>query len=544
MLKYLTVTLNGTGQSISGSTTFYNLTKSVTSADTLTFAASSTQTIASGGTLTLNGASNQLLSLVSSSPGNSSTLGTQYNITLNGSSAVSYVSVQDANASGGYVIPASYSTDSNDLNGANNNLNWMINSGVINSVKVWKGTTSNAWATATNWQTQSGGATTVPSSSAPYDGVLIGNYTTAPLISAGPVTIASLIMSSGTLTMQYSGSSPNLTVTGNVIMSGTSNLTHTANAGTELYKLNMSVAGNFTLNSGTTINVTGDGYSGNSGTGLSTGSWNGGSYGGIGGFGNNGGVPGAIYGSITAPVNIGSGGNNGSGTGGGAVILNISGVFTNNGTISANGNNITGAGSGSGGSVYITTGTISGTGAISANGATTNGGNGAGGGGRVAIILTSSGATFSNYSVTPTTYGGTGTTAPGAAGTVYEQTQAQTTGAGTLIINNNSVITGTEPGGARITTLMPSAGSVGSGGVAVNLNNFSDIIITGNGNLQLNSDTTINFGTATINNTTGSGSTFTSVTPVSTTANSFITLYGSTSPLVAINTTNVVFTSA
>ncbi len=41
-----TITLTGTGQSISGSSTFNNLSKVVNIADTLTFAAGSTQTIA------------------------------------------------------------------------------------------------------------------------------------------------------------------------------------------------------------------------------------------------------------------------------------------------------------------------------------------------------------------------------------------------------------------------------------------------------------------------------------------------------------------
>jgi hypothetical protein len=49
------VLFSGTGQSLSGNTSFYTLTKSVASADTLTFAASSTTTVS--GTATLNGAS-------------------------------------------------------------------------------------------------------------------------------------------------------------------------------------------------------------------------------------------------------------------------------------------------------------------------------------------------------------------------------------------------------------------------------------------------------------------------------------------------------
>ncbi len=89
-----TVTLNGTNQSITGNTTFNNLTKSVATARTLTFAANSTTTV--NGTATLNGASGQLLSLVSSSPG------TRWNFTLGAAStkAISYVSVTDSDASG------------------------------------------------------------------------------------------------------------------------------------------------------------------------------------------------------------------------------------------------------------------------------------------------------------------------------------------------------------------------------------------------------------------------------------------------------------
>ncbi len=61
------VTLDGTDQEVAGSTTFHDLTKVVTAADTLTFAAGSTTTVAA--TLTLQGAIGQRLSLRSSSPG-------------------------------------------------------------------------------------------------------------------------------------------------------------------------------------------------------------------------------------------------------------------------------------------------------------------------------------------------------------------------------------------------------------------------------------------------------------------------------------------
>jgi hypothetical protein len=56
-----TVILSGTNQTIYGNTTFYNLTKTVTSADTLYFKAGSTQIISNS--LTLQGANGELLAL-------------------------------------------------------------------------------------------------------------------------------------------------------------------------------------------------------------------------------------------------------------------------------------------------------------------------------------------------------------------------------------------------------------------------------------------------------------------------------------------------
>ena len=62
------VTLNGTTQTLTGSWTFWSFTKSVGAADTLTFDNTGTYTF--GGNVTLNGASGELLSLLSDSAGN------------------------------------------------------------------------------------------------------------------------------------------------------------------------------------------------------------------------------------------------------------------------------------------------------------------------------------------------------------------------------------------------------------------------------------------------------------------------------------------
>ena len=109
-----TVILDGSSQTLSGSTTFNHLTKTVTAADTLTFTAGSTQTVT--GTLTLQGAAGQLLSLRSSSTG------TQWNIDPQGTRTLSYLDVQDSSNVNALNI---------DARGANvtdsgNNLGWVF----------------------------------------------------------------------------------------------------------------------------------------------------------------------------------------------------------------------------------------------------------------------------------------------------------------------------------------------------------------------------------------------------------------------------------
>ena len=133
-----TVTLNGTGQSITGSTTFYNLTKSVTSADTLTFQAGSTQTVS--GTLTLNGATSNILSLVSSIPG------TQWNV--NPSSAmVSYVNTQDSDNTNS--TPISLSLNNSVNSGNNTNWDFISSDATLSSFSVSLGTLSPTFTSAT-----------------------------------------------------------------------------------------------------------------------------------------------------------------------------------------------------------------------------------------------------------------------------------------------------------------------------------------------------------------------------------------------------------
>jgi CSLREA domain-containing protein len=106
-----TVTLNGaSGQTVSGNATFFNLSKTTATAQTLTFAAGSTQTVTNS--LSLVGASGNLLSL------RSTITGTQWKLNAPATQSVSFVDVKDSDASGGALVNTLSSVDSG------NNLNW------------------------------------------------------------------------------------------------------------------------------------------------------------------------------------------------------------------------------------------------------------------------------------------------------------------------------------------------------------------------------------------------------------------------------------
>lgn len=112
----------------------------------------------------------------------------------------------------------------------------------------------------------------------------------------------------------------------------------------------------------------------------------GGSYGGPGGQYD--GTSNPVYGSLVNPVDLGSGGSDGSGNlaggnGGGRIDIQAINIASD-GAISANGGNGSGgqAGSGSGGSIRLAVATLSGTGPVRANGGAHEVG---GGGGRIAL---------------------------------------------------------------------------------------------------------------------------------------------------------------
>lgn len=107
------VVLDGDDQVLSGTGTFYNLTKSVTSGAALTFGAGHTFTV--GGTLVLNGAASHLLALRSSTPG------VQWLLNAIGSVGVEYLDVQDS-----YNINVTAVDCTSNCVDSMNNINWLF----------------------------------------------------------------------------------------------------------------------------------------------------------------------------------------------------------------------------------------------------------------------------------------------------------------------------------------------------------------------------------------------------------------------------------
>ncbi len=113
-----TVTLDGSNQSIFGETPFYNFTKQTSTADTLSFQATKVQTIL--GTLTLNGAASNVLSIFSNSNG------TQWKIDPQGSRSISYLNVKDSNN----ISVTPIAVNGLNITDSGNNTNWSFSSGV------------------------------------------------------------------------------------------------------------------------------------------------------------------------------------------------------------------------------------------------------------------------------------------------------------------------------------------------------------------------------------------------------------------------------
>ncbi len=217
-----TVTLtSGGNHALSGSNTFYKLTCDISGDTTgrmLTFAAGTTQTIVSGGTLTLKGGSGKVLTIASSASS------AAYLIVNSAATAVmGYLSVSYNDASGGKLLAP---TNSSSGDGGNN-VNW--NFDAANTTR-WLGGTSTAWATAANWSAGSpdatktavidGAGTYQPTVSSPASAKAVYVSGSSTLTLNALLTTAGVVQLNTGATIDASGASGAVTVGGNYTQSG------------------------------------------------------------------------------------------------------------------------------------------------------------------------------------------------------------------------------------------------------------------------------------------------------------------------------------
>ena len=269
---------------------------------------------------------------------------------------------------------------------------------------------------------------------------------------------------------------------GNVELLSGAVLTHRDTTQSEAYGLELT-AWTLSVDATSRIDVTARGFLGGDRSGLPAGqahtvgfaagsqTGTGGSYGGLGGkYGASGSSqPNPVYGSLTNPVDLGSGGGAWAGDGGdgggrmlvGAINIAMDGAIRADGGLSGG----TASSEGSGGSINLKTRTLSGAGALAANGGTTGGGNHVGGGGgRIALRYLD----LSTYDASRvTSRGGDGWYGDGADGTIYLEAEGQTTGE--LLIN------GAAPGSPFTDLILPPGQTFSS----VTLQNGARVIAQG-----------------------------------------------------------------
>jgi hypothetical protein len=146
---------------------------------------------------------------------------------------------------------------------------------------------------------------------------------------------------------------------------------------------------------------------------------NGGSYGGVGGFGSSSPGPNLPYGSYHDPNHFGSGGGADSGAGGhggGLVRIRAQSMWVDGQILANGGSGSFWGGGGSGGGIRLDTVTLSGSGRISADGGNGTSQGGGGGGGRIAITYQNAAPALLE---TLTAYGSNVGENPGTPGTLY-----------------------------------------------------------------------------------------------------------------------------
>ena len=318
---------------------------------------------------------------------------------------------------------------------------------------TWVGLATGNWEDGANWNTgvvpTASDDVTISSSTgnisvtlsagqtANFASLTIGGdstyYVTTTLVGNIGTAVSSTIAGRGVLVQKNAVVQ---TLTGDLTIQSGGILTHEANTTAQSYEVDWSVA-NLNVQAGGKIDVDGQGYTGTNDTG-SSGNGPGGGYKSVslgtgGAHAGNGGGPSnsedgpAGYCDITNPVSMGSGGGVGGsgfgGSGGGVIILNVSGTITVNGTITADGATPisgTSVGGGAGGGVKIVAGDIAGTPqsfTITGGGGRSTYGGG-GGGGCAFLSYTTANSIFPTSTITMN--GGAGVSGQrGGGGVVY-----------------------------------------------------------------------------------------------------------------------------
>jgi hypothetical protein len=303
--------------------------------------------------------------------------------------------------------------------------------------------------------------------------------TAAKLISADPIrlgpngngvfTLTGPATAGQTLDLTSPLTGTDVTLSGNITLSSVTSAVARIKSGSTIAgtpgnpsSVTMNVSGTLAIESGASINVTGQGYAASATYPGATppGGDNGGSHIGLGG--SPGAQSGTTFGSVYHPAEAGAGGQDG-GAGGGVVRINA-GALVLDGTIKANGQDRTFFGrSGAGGSIWVITGTVAGAGSLEANSGL--GDYGVGGGGAIAVEYGSGSAPAWTMSAKSRSAGGHA----GGAGTVL--VKGPQSSMGDVTIDNGGV--------KEFPTVLPSLGSgvaqAGSSGATLVTDRSTDI---------------------------------------------------------------------
>lgn len=346
--------------------------------------------------------------------------------------------------------------------------------------RVWTGNTDTDWNKADNWEPQA-----VPDAESEVTIPYAAAADAETLVTAsGPITASSIIVGSGEglgkATLQFNHKRTNEVASVQVNARG--KITSGANGsnGSAPYRVVMHTTGNFTIAEGGAVDVSAKGYGIGYGVDYSNMRNYAGSHGGI--------AAGYIaspkevldpkyscYGSIRAPVTMGSGGdgNNAKRAGGGVVHLIVDGILTINGDVLAVGgadDDTANRSSSAGGSIWLEAGVFLGSGSVDVRGGRSIHYT-AGGSGRIAIITKMPNSeVFSPVSsagaggvgslrliAAPRTCANTDDLRRTGCGTIYIENSTHPAGGGDLYIDGGGVESSAEIYGAHIGSLVTEA---------------------------------------------------------------------------------------